>query len=221
MLANKGIIDLSKTQLIGEHIMRNYTDTMTEITWSELKKAMNEAATSYRHNPKARISDLWHWHGDEGLIRAENIERLTANSYHISNDDLFILLSAVFKSSNALALRIAEKLFDGEYTTSSNILGHYYETGRIGSAVFSTSFLAELKNRSFAFKKISDGETSMDNIFDKFSATKGTIEFLTQKCIHEPVYDARYDTRLQNMITSLKTKQSHEMEMLTVPMLGQ
>jgi len=180
--------------------MRNI-DRMVEIaSWSEIKKALHSAAHTYSVNPRNLHG---FWHGEPGRFRAQNLERLTSSENDIKPDEIFTLLTAVFKSSSSgLAHLVSEALFTGIYVNHFIINGESRTDDTLASAVFSPAFLAELKCSEYAFKRNSDGETWSDKTFDKFSAAKGLMDYLVEKYANKK----DFDTQIERTIHMLEKK---------------
>lgn len=187
--------------------MPNYTETMTEIaSWSCLKKALYDAADSYLKHPDVQKTKssllLLRWipnlpHGDLGRFRAENLKRLVDYRNEITNDDIFIVLNAVFKStSNLLKRCIAGQLFGGEYHKIFVYRGVEHVDNTLVTNVFSEEFFLSVKTRNYAFQRSSTEIAQVDH-FDKISAVQGILDHLVKNYVNDPNFDLAVAQQLE------------------------
>jgi hypothetical protein len=165
---------------------------MIDVDFSELKKVLYEAAKEYLNHPDTQPSTskymLIRWmssisHGDVGRNRAHNLRAATQPDIKIYDDDLFILLDAVFKSSSSLLKKsIANCIFVGEYKEFSVVGGECYKLGKIESSVLLPDLIEEIKTFSDIYD-LTTSELSSSKRFLKVSALEKLLNFLVEKNI--------------------------------------
>ena len=124
-------------------VLMRYTNSFNAdpnqaINWDELKKALHAGATAYINDPSVRSRKGW-FHGETGLLRAQRLQVLTDQKKSPTNDELFILLRAIFQSSaSGLQNAIAQKIISGDYMLTVGI--QTLTTNFLVSMVFNKPF---------------------------------------------------------------------------------
>lgn len=187
-----------------------YTQAMSEIIFPELKKALSRAALGYLNDPRTKKSTstirLFRWasdvfHGDVGRFRAENLKRSVDDHNHISSDDIFILLNAIFKS-NAKLLKeyIANEFFVGKYEKTIIPGEGSYEGGDLTTPVFSADFFERVKYDSDAYDSY-PSEGSLGMVFNNVSAVQSLLASLVKQYAKNKDFENVVTQRLKELET--------------------
>ena len=155
-------------------------DPNQAINWDELKKALHAGATAYINDLSVRSRKGW-FHGETGLLRAQRLQVLTDQKKSPTNDELFILLRAIFQSSaSGLQDAIAQKIIGGDYTLWVTAGADNCATNTLTSLIFTDNFIKKTANNSVCCDSSPTDETGGYIDYNKTKAMTWIVNEFTK-----------------------------------------